>query len=292
MKHKLAIVIPYFGDWPAWINFFIESCRWNRGIDWFLFNDRAPPENRSRNVHHVRIRFDEYKSLVSRELELQFNPSDPYKLCDIKPALPYLHRHLVRGHEFVGYGDLDLVYGDIRSFYTDALLDQYDLFSSHNSRVSGHLCVMRNREDVVNAFRHVKGWKEAFCRPHYVDFDERAFYNLFAARRGNLLRPASTGSIRCFFREAYSTPAPAERMQWFWKGGQLTNEFYPQHPFMYLHFMSWHSNRWYKDQPGADPLAPAPWSVLPNLVQMDWRDARGEGFMISPQGIQSIERRP
>ena len=79
-------------------------------------------------------------------------------------------------------------------------------------------------------------------------------------------------------------------MRWYWQDGQLTNEFYPHHPFMYLHFMSWHSNRWYKDQPGADANAPAPWSVLPELVQMDWRDARKSGFMISPAGIQPIER--
>ena len=29
MKHKIAILIPYFGEWPAWIDFFVESCRWD-----------------------------------------------------------------------------------------------------------------------------------------------------------------------------------------------------------------------------------------------------------------------
>jgi hypothetical protein len=292
MKHKLAILIPYFGDWPEWIDFFVESCRWNRGIEWFLFNDRPPPNNRSSNVHHVRTSFPDYRRELSDALGVEVGAEVPYKLCEVRPALPFVHRDLVRRFDFVGTGDLDVIYGDIGSFYTDALLDRYDLFSSHSSRVSGHLCLMRNREDVVNAFRHVRGWKHAFRRTDYVNFDERAFYNLFAVPERGLLRRAPVDSIRCFFREAYSTPGATDRMRWYWREGRLTNEFYPHHPFMYLHFMSWHSNRWYKDQPGADPGAAAPWTLLPDVVQMDWRDARKDGFMISPDGIQPIEPRP
>ena len=78
-------------------------------------------------------------------------------------------------------------------------------------------------------------------------------------------------------------------MRWYWKDGRLTNESYPQHPFMYLHFMSWHSNRWYADQPGVAANAQAPWSALREIASIDWRDARQKGFMISPQGIGPIE---
>ena len=199
MKHRIAIVIPYFGNWPSWIDFFIESCRSNRDIAWYIFNDRAPPENRARNVHHISMPFADYRRAVSDALAVEVGAEIPYKLCDVRPALPFVHREMLKEFDFVGTGDLDVIYGDIRSFYTDALLGQYDLFSSHSSRVSGHFCLMRNRDDVVNAFRHARGWKDAFQRTDYVNFDERAFYNLFTRRPG-LLRPASIRSIRCFFR--------------------------------------------------------------------------------------------
>ena len=289
VKNKIAILIPYFGEWPAWIEFFVESCRWNRGIEWFLFNDRAPPENRAPNVNHISVSFADYLIHLSDALGVKVGAEIPYKLCDVRPALPFVHADLVRPFDFVGTGDLDVIYGDIRSFYDDGLLANYDLFSSHADRVSGHFTLMRNREDVVNAFRRASRWKAAFRNTEYVNFDERAFYNLFALRRRWRPGGSAAESIRCFFREAYSTPGVTDRMRWYWKDGRLTNEFYPHHPFMYLHFMSWHSNRWYKDQRGADPSAPAPWGVLPEVVQMDWRDARDKGFMISPQGIQPIE---
>lgn len=290
MNPRIAILIPYFGDWPVWMNFFIESCRWNGGIDWILFNDRPPPENRPPNVHYERTSFVDYREQLSDALGVKVGAEDPYKLCDLRPALGYVHAAMLAKYDFVGFGDLDVIYGDIRSFYDDDLLSDYDLFSTHADRISGHLCLMRNREDVVTAFREVRGWKEAFTRRDNVTFDERAFYNLFTGRNGRLLPSKAPPSIRCYFREAYSTPTPTTDMRWFWEKGRLTNEYYPYHPFLYLHFMNWHSSRWYAQQPHIAAGAEAPWSKLSAIVEMDWRKAGEEGFMISPAGIQEITR--
>lgn len=286
VKPSIAILIAYFGEWPAWMNFFVESCRWNKDIQWVIFNDRQRPENRAPNVRHVQIAFEEYTGLVSAELGIDFSPSDPYKLCDVKPALPYVHRELLREYDFVGFGDLDVIYGDIRSFYDDETLALYDLLSTHADRVSGHLCLMRNSPDMLRAFEHGAGWKQAFTRPYHVGFDERAIYNLFRARSG-WLRSARPSS-RTLFREAYSTPGPTSDIRWFWNEGRLTNEFCPQHSFMYLHFMNWHSNRWFAHQPAVAADAAAPWKVADKIVRMDWRRARRDGFMVSRNGIESI----
>ncbi len=287
MNHSIAILIPYFGNWPRWMNFFIESCRANPTIDWIFFTDSAPPENRARNVRYVQASFAEYKDELAQKLGTKIAADAPYKLCDVRPALPYAHADLVEGYDFVGFGDIDVIYGDIRAFYDSETLDRYDLLSSHRDRVSGHLCLFRNAPEMVTAFQRVSGWKDAFGNRDYVNFDERAFYNYLRGKRGRWLK-ARPVEQRCLFREAYSTPGVTDRMRWYWKDGTLTNEFYPLHPFMYLHFMSWHSNRWYVSQPGAAPGTPAPWSLHQDLVRMDWRDARKQGFMISPRGIEPI----
>jgi hypothetical protein len=285
-KIRIAILIPYFGNLPAWMNFFVESCGRNRDIDWLIFNDGPPPENTASNVRHIRTGFDDYKLLLSDALNIRFTPASPYKLCDIKPALPYVHRDLVGDYDFVGFGDLDVIYGDIRSVYDDETLARYDLLSSHPDRVSGHLCLMRNSPEMVRAFEQAHGWKEAFTRPGYVEFDERAFFKIFRSRR-RWIGPGMQSRL-CLFREGYSTPGAAHDMRWFWKDGRLTNEFYPQHPFMYLHFMSWHSNRWYAHPQGVAADALPPWKSLEDIVQMDWRQARRQGFMISQNGIEPI----
>jgi hypothetical protein len=288
MKPKIGIVIPYFGPWPAWIEFFVESCRWNRGVDWFLFSDNDPPENRSRNVRHVRLSFEDYKSLVSDALGLRFNPREPYKLCDVRPALPFIHRDLLAAYDFVGTGDVDVIYGDLRSFYDDQVLSSYDLLSSHSTRISGHLSLMRNDDRMITAFRGIRRWTKTLEQERYVGLDESGFYDLFRGRRAKVGTWLGRSQPRCFLREAYSTPAVTDRMRWYWKDGRVTNEYYPDHPFMYLHFMNWHSNRWYAYHPHVEPGATAPWKRLAKLVQMDWRDARQDGFMISPAGIQRL----
>ena len=291
MRQSIAILIPYFGQWPAWIDFFVESCRANRSIDWILFSDCEPPENRAPNVRHVRISFDDYKAVVGEALGITLRADTPYKLCDIRPALAYVHAQLVRDYDFVGFGDLDVIYGDIRAFYDRDLLDRYDILSSHPDRVSGHFCLMRNRDDVVSAFKRSRGWKNAMQRPEHVTFDEWTFYNLLRGTTANFFMPWRGEPLRCLFREAYSTPAATHAMRWYWMNGRLTNEYYPHHPFMYLHFMSWHSNRWLGSQDHVEPGAAAPWSRLDKIVRMDWRDARKNGFMISPSGIEPIEQR-
>lgn len=284
-----VILIPYFGDWPCWINFFIESCRANPTIDWIIFSDLEPPENRARNVRHVRISFDAYKQCASEALGIRFDPEQPYKLCDIRPALGLIHADLLQGYDFFGFGDLDVIYGDLRAFYDDELLSNYDLLSSHAKRVSGHLCLLRNSEEMLHAFERSPKWRDAFERIDYTGFDETAFFHLFTGRRARVAKWLGRRQPRCLFREAYSTPGAADRMRWYWKAGQLTNEFYPHHPFMYLHFMSWHSNRWYADQPAVAAGAPALWSRLDAVVRMDWRDARKRGFCISSNGIEPLE---
>lgn len=292
MKHSIAILIPYFGDWPVWMNFFIESCRANRTIDWILFSDVDPPENRCPNVKHVKIAFPEYRKQLSQALGVEVGAEAPYKLCDVRPALPLIHADLLRSYDFVGFGDLDVIYGDIRAFYDEHILSNYDVLSTSPQRVSGHFCLMRNRTDVITAFRRARSWKNAMRTTDYVNFDERAFYNVLRGARARLLRRLGVNSIRCFFREAYSTPVATRDMRWYWKNGRLSNEFYPDPGFMYLHFMSWHSNRWFASQAHVRPGAVAPWCQLDEIVRMDWRDAREHGFMISPAGIAPIEPKP
>jgi hypothetical protein len=289
MSHSIVIVIPYFGPWPEWMNFWVETCRANRTIDWILFGDAEPPENKGPNVRFVRTTFEEYRALLSDRLGTPVGADTPYKLCDIRPALGVVHADLVKAYDFIGFGDLDVFYGDIRATYDDDTLRNYDLLSSHPHRVSGHFCLMRNREDVITAFRRAPGWKAAVSRADYLNFDERALHTLLTGKR--LFGSRDAKSIRGLFREAYSTPGATEEMRWYWQDGVLTNEFYPRHPFMYLHVMSWHNNRWFSSQPHVQPGSAAPWMLLPQVVQMNWREARKSGFMISPKGIQPIERR-
>ena len=84
MKHSsIKIIIPYFGQWPEWINLFMLSCQYNSDIDWLFFTDCDEPEIKTHNTSFIHIAFNDYKKLVSEKLNINFSQSDPYKLCDL-----------------------------------------------------------------------------------------------------------------------------------------------------------------------------------------------------------------
>ena len=67
---SIIIIIPYFGKFPPWINFLIESIRWNADIKWVIFTDCDLPENSAPNLEFQKISFDDYKRKVSDKLGL------------------------------------------------------------------------------------------------------------------------------------------------------------------------------------------------------------------------------
>ena len=85
--------------------------------------------------------------------------------------------------DFWAFGDLDLVYGDLREVYTERLLSKYDLISNHETRVSGHLCLIRNTKLMREIFKKVPDWKVKIINKEHLAFDEKAFSKLFVKHK-------------------------------------------------------------------------------------------------------------
>lgn len=133
---KIAIIIPYFGEWPVWIDLYFFSCSKNEEIDWFFFTDCEIPATYSSNLHFIETSFYDYCQLASERLNIEFYPADPYKLCGLKPFYGYIHQDVIAEYDFWGFGDVDIIWGNIKKFYTDKMFEKYDVFSSHADRVS------------------------------------------------------------------------------------------------------------------------------------------------------------
>ena len=287
---SIVIIIPYFGKFPPWINFLIESIRWNADIKWVIFTDCDLPENSAPNLEFQKISFADYKQKISNKLGLRFNPKNPYKLCDVRPALSYVHDDLCKDYVFTGFGDLDVIYGNIRSVYTSDLLNTYDFLSAHRDHISGHFFLMRNTQRIAGLFQKIPKWEENIVKENYCHLDEDGFaqavMSVCAQKRGVFKRAAP----KVQFEERYTTPLPHGTMRWVWKDGILSNEFYRREQnstFVYLHFLFWHSSKWFPLERALND-AVAPWEKIDEIVKMDWRLAGREGFMISQSGIETI----
>jgi len=50
-----------------------------------------------------------------------------YKLCDFKPAYGLIFSEHFKDYDFWGYCDIDIIFGNIRAYMTDVLLNEYDI---------------------------------------------------------------------------------------------------------------------------------------------------------------------
>lgn len=189
--NKIAIILPYFGKWPEWIDLYIYSCTQNTEIDWHFFTDCEVKASQKNTFFH-QIAFADYCQVISERLQIDFKPATAYKLCDVRPFFGYVHTDLLLDYKFWGYGDVDVIWGNIKSFYTDDLLEKYDVFSTHSDRLSGHLAILRNEDKYTELCFKITDWQNKLLMQENLALDEFDF--------SNLLYPASN-YIRKFYRK-------------------------------------------------------------------------------------------
>ena len=174
-SNSIAIIIPYFGSWPAWIDLYFKSCSFNSFIDWHFFTDCVLPSENADNIYFHPSTFSDYCNLVSNKLNISFKPQNPYKLCGLRPFYAFIHKDLLTKYDFWGWGDVDVIWGDIASFYTDSILKKYDALSTHADRISGHLALVRNIPKYTELCFQIKSWQEKLADTNAIPMDEQDF---------------------------------------------------------------------------------------------------------------------
>jgi Family of unknown function (DUF6625) len=119
---RIAFVLPYFGQWPSWIEAFLLSCSSNPGVDWLIFTDCRIPEQHPGNVIFRRMELGELAKLGSEQLGREVEIRDSYKVCDWKPFYGHIFREYLAGYDFWGHCDMDVIWGDIKSHFSDDML--------------------------------------------------------------------------------------------------------------------------------------------------------------------------
>ncbi len=285
---RILVFAQWFGAWPEWMRFFLESCRWNPTIDWLLIGDAPAPAELPGNVRLKQIGFADYRASIAKKLGLAPLWNNAYKLCDFKPVLAAIHEEELDGYDFWGYCDIDVIFGDIRRFYTPEVL-AWDVVTTHAHVVGGHFTLLRNKPRMTGAFRKIPFWKRLLSVAEHKSFDERVFSRLFMPfpprqKWRRLFTPFVGGALMV---ERYSTNIPPLRWidggtdwpeEWCWDRGRLTTCKTGDRQFLYLHFSHWQSNRWTRE-------AVAPWRAIERLDNLP--PGRCEHFVIGARGFTS-----
>lgn len=165
---RIIYIFPHFGTLPPQYKMWRASALRNPNVDFLFFTDCLvePAEN----IIVQKMTFESFRQLVQKAFDFPITLDRPYKLCEYKQAYGYILQAYIKDYDFWGFGDLDLVYGDIRNFLTDSVLKYKFLLGW------GHLTLLHNDEDTNTYFmKQVDGYqnyKDAFTTSKITFFDE------------------------------------------------------------------------------------------------------------------------
>lgn len=209
---SIAFVIPYFGRFNNYFQQWLDSCAANPTVDWILFTDDLRPFDYPDNVHVHNATLEDIKKREEEAFGFPVCLDKPYKLCDSKPLYGKIFEEELRGYDYWGFCDLDLIWGDIRKFLTDELLDEnYRIFKW------GHCSIMRNIPEVNEFFKiHVAGfdnYKFVLQTPIICVYDEDDYHGC------NLL--FNTVYKDKFFKQSFAFDANCKRQGLYYRAENI-----------------------------------------------------------------------
>lgn len=235
-----VIFVPYFGPWPRWMRLYLKSCAFNPSLRWHLIGDAGAPAGMPANVTFQHLSLEAFFKRAGDLLGLNTSGMGAYKVCDFRPAFAELFPEVVAGHAFWGWGDIDVVYGNIQRF-VEPLLNDHDVISFMQMPFSNHTCFLRNTPRLTGLFREATGWQADMGNTQHTAFDDHAYTRVIH------------NEPRVWRQECFATPYlrwyswldgslnfPA---RWIWSNGRLTASRARAYEFVYFHFMTWKGRR-------------------------------------------------
>lgn len=170
--NQVCIVIPYFGKFPEYFPLFLKTCAYNPSFTWLIYTDDKRPFDYPDNVKVKYCTFDDVQKKIESKFPFKIELTKPYKLCDYKIAYGDIFADDLRGYEFWGFCDVDLLFGNLGQFITEDVL-------RHNDRIlaRGHLTLLRNTDEINKIYKSRSkslfvDYQYAFTTKYCCHFDE------------------------------------------------------------------------------------------------------------------------
>lgn len=137
---RSAFLIIYLGKLPGYFDFWAKTCAPNHDTcHWFVYNDHIRERTEyNKAVTIVPYTFEALCSDMASKAGIHIPDRNTRIVCDCRVMLYLLRKaedHLDQ-YDFIGYSDIDVVYGRINDFLPENPTD-YALISAHEHRPCG-----------------------------------------------------------------------------------------------------------------------------------------------------------
>jgi FkbM family methyltransferase len=177
------------------------------------------------------MNLEQFVRLASKQLGFKTSKGI-YSQVDLQPAYGVIFEEYIKGFDFWGHCDIDIVWGDLRSFITEAILQNYDIVSCRKDFLAGHLTLWRNGPEINTIFTAVPSYRAILSSSEHFNFDE----SIISPYLKSLIARGST-RIRVYWPEQTVVSlyvSKANPPGWYWEGGKIFDRNHREH--VYVHF--------------------------------------------------------
>lgn len=245
----IAIISVYYGTLPPYYRLWLRSCELNPSIDFYFVTD-IPITDLPKNVRIIKMSMPEFHALAEKKLDCNVRIDAPYKLCDYRPMFGLIFSDYLDGYDYWGHCDMDMIFGDLRSFFARYNLSEYNRFLH-----LGHLSLYRNTPE-CNRFFTLPGskcgdWEYVVNTPRNCLFDEwSGIYGIFHENNLPMFEErifADISMIYSRFRLALNDPNYDQQV-FYWENGHVYRSYWTsgvehREEFIYIHFKKRHFGR-------------------------------------------------
>jgi len=173
-------------------------------------------------------------------MRIAIEPAFRYKLCDFKPTYGVVFSDDLGPFDYWGCSDMDVIWGDIRSFVTDAVLQEHDIVTSRVRKLAGHFTLFRNTPSINRTYELIPDVAREMTQPEYLRLDERTLTEQLRAHAGDGSGTAPA-SPRVYWQRELTMSAAYQRAlgntdadSLWWRNGRTFAADGSE--LMYLHF--------------------------------------------------------
>jgi hypothetical protein len=172
-RSKIILIIPYFGKWPVYLNLYLKGCEYNTWLDILFITDCPIPKEYPKNIKFIKSSLSSISNLISEKLNLsEYSLTFSYKLCDFRPSYGFLFDEHIEGYDYWGYGDIDLIYGNLESHVKHKIQQNFDVISSREEILSGSFLLVKNNIYNNQLFRKLENLNTLLTSSYYEGVDE------------------------------------------------------------------------------------------------------------------------
>jgi hypothetical protein len=205
---KTLFIRPFLGELPKYMDKYMANTESLKkcGFEWLIFTDR-----------------EKFIALIKEKLGIDpthalegnlYNPSE------FRPAFGLIFEDYLKGYDFWGHTDHDVVYGRLDRFMSDEFLSDTDIYGNDPEALCGPFSIYRNTPYVNNLFKEHAQWKEFFLGQKYYAFDELGMSDVVRKARDEGRIRFKSGFMQEHDKQRDHVPTPQIRMS---DDGSLSN---------------------------------------------------------------------